>query len=183
MRHILVLGLATLALAARPSLANVRAPTDPPQPVVRPQNPRLVIEVDEKATVNRLIVPRQFLTVQPAPGQPPRRGFGSLSTIMVGTALAMSLAFGGLSLVRRRAGAPGGGIAAMRLALALVGVGAPAAFADVRPPLDASGDGSEPGGNDGGRMAIIVAGLALTLAMVAAGAWYLRRRLRPAGLT
>jgi len=134
MRYALALG-AALLLTAGPALANKAV-----RPPVRPQAPKLVVEVDEKAKEARLIIPQGFLVN--APAQPPRGGLGQLPTIMVGVALALALAFGGLWLVRKR-----GGVAPLLLAaVALVGLGGAALFADVRPVKDARGPKPRPVG-------------------------------------
>jgi hypothetical protein len=136
MRYALALGAAALLLSPCSTLANGIGPIRPiqPQPGVG-QGPRLVIEVDPKAKVARLIVPRQFLNK--APAQP--RRFGQLPTIMVGVALAMSLAFSGLWLVRKR-GVPG--VKPLLLIVALLGIGGGALWADIaprRPPVQQPG--------------------------------------------
>jgi hypothetical protein len=120
-------------LLPRPLLADGIGPIRPIRPI-QPgvgQGPRIVIEVDPKARVARLIVPRQFLNN--APVKPPRR-FGQLPTIMIGVALAMSLAFSGLWLVRKR-GVPG--VKPLLLVVALLGIGGGALWADIapRPPF------------------------------------------------
>src|SRR5262249_6325770 len=102
MKRLLFLGLIPLTLSAHPVQANGLFRS-------KQHNPTLVIEVDANAKAARLIVPRRLLAGQPSPAQPAGNGFGSLPTIMVGTALAMSLALGGLWLVRRRPRPRGGG--------------------------------------------------------------------------
>jgi hypothetical protein len=118
MRYALAFSVALL-LTARPALANRAAPP------FRPQAPKLVIEVDEKAKEARLVIPQRFLNNVPA--KP--RGLGQLPTIMVGVALALGLAFSGLWLVRKR-----GGMAPLLLAaVAVVGLGGATLWANVRP--------------------------------------------------
>jgi hypothetical protein len=173
MRHT-VLGLAALLLAApvlRADIGPGRRPRQPIPPQPPQQQVSLVIQVSARVTTPQLIVPIQTLRAAPVPRQPGR--FGSLSTIMVGVALAMSLAFSGLWLVKRRNGTPGGGMGPMLLAIAFLGLGATTVWADVRPPAD---DELSVAPATDGRTAIILAGLALTLAGVATGIWYARRR-------
>src|SRR4051794_40876934 len=123
MRRTVVLGLAALVLSARPVQAN--AWFRPP----RQQNPTIVIAVDENAKAARLIVPKRFLV-----GQPGRSGFGSLSPIMIGTALTMSLVLGGLWLVRHRS-RPAGLTLPVVLALCVLAAGGAALWADVSLPF------------------------------------------------
>lgn len=123
MKYALTLGMALL-FTAGPALANKAV-----RPPVRPQLPKLVVEVDEKAKEARLVIPQRFLGN--APAQPPRGGLSLLPTIMVGVALTLGLAFGGLWLVRKR-----GSVAPLLLAsVAVVGLGGAALWANARPPL------------------------------------------------
>lgn len=166
MRYAPVLGLAALALLARPLPARSPMPTPPP---------RLVIEVDEQAKVARLVIPSKFVTGRPesVPAAPPARS-GRLPTVMAGAALALALAFGGLWLVRRRGAGPGIGV--VLVVVAVLGVAATAAWANLRPlnsePVD-TGPRGDPASD---RLAAIMIGLTLTLAVTFAGAWYIRRR-------
>lgn len=130
MRYALILGVAALLLP-RSILANSPVRPFKPRPAVA-QDPKLIVEVDQKAKVARLVIPRRFLNNVPA--QPPRRGFGQLPTIMIGVALALSLAFSGLWLVRKR----GGAVPLLVAAVAVVGLGSSALWADIgprRPPV------------------------------------------------
>ena len=127
MKRLLFLGLIPLTLSAHPVQANGLFRS-------KQHNPTLVIEVDANAKAARLIVPRRFLAGQPLPAQPARNGFGSLPTIMVGTALAMSIALGGLWLVRRRP-RPAGMALPVVLALCVLATGAAAVWADLPVPF------------------------------------------------
>ncbi len=145
MRCALALGAAALLLLPCSALADGIGPIRPtrPGPGFQPgggQGPRLVIEVDPKARVARLIVPRKFLGNAPVR---PRR-FGQLPTIMIGVALALSLAFSGLWLVRRR-GVPG--VKPLLLAAAVLGLGGGALWADLAPrrPFPPQGQPQIPG--------------------------------------
>jgi hypothetical protein len=141
----IALALTALALAGAPARADKTPVPRPPRP--QPAGPKLVIEVDEKASEARLIVPAGA-GVPGGPGAAPgstpegEHGAGNFPAIMTGIALALTLAFGGLWLVRRRSGG-----AAKLLALAVAGLGLTGAalWADIpvgprpprpRPPAD-----------------------------------------------
>jgi hypothetical protein len=161
MRYALALGAAALLLSTSPALANGLPPRPggfqpggiqpggfqfggfqgfqggfQPGAAQPAQGLKLVIQVDEKAKVARLVIPRRVINPPAQPAQPRPRGFGQLSTMMVGTALAMSVALGGLWLVRKRSGVPGRIAPMLLLAVGFLGVGVAAAWADLAPPKD-----------------------------------------------
>ena len=150
MRYALALGAAALLLSPCPAPAN-GIPFRPTQPVPgQPgvgQGPRIVIEVDPRARVARLIVPRQFLN---GAAVRPRR-FGQLPTIMIGVALAMSLAFSGLWLVRKRS-VPG--MKALLLIGVVLGLGGGVLWADIGPrrPFPPQGQPQLPPGLQGAQV-------------------------------
>lgn len=164
MRYALAVSAAALLLSPCSALANGIPLLPTPhqaggnlgkQPGLQPgigqvQGPGMVIEVDPKARVARLIIPRQFLGNAPVR---PRR-FGQLPTMMIGVALAMSLAFGGLWLVRKR-GVPG--IKPLLLAVGVLGLSGGLLWADIAPrrPFPPQGQqGQFPGIQGQGRQII-----------------------------
>jgi hypothetical protein len=144
MRRATVLGVACLLVAAGTVLANLAGPIRPFQTAPAPPQPvtlKFTIEIDHKATEARLLVPASAMQAgapafnfpgnggfnqfpaQPDPG--PGRRSGSLpplSTILVGLCLTLSLATGGVWLVRRDAGRAGQGVVPFVVLVGVLGV-------------------------------------------------------------
>jgi hypothetical protein len=111
-----------------------------------PVDAKLVVEVDEKATQPRLVVPMTLLLkgsgppagvipgVPPPPGAPPRKegadaGALGLPTVVAGLALTAALVSGGLWLIRRGSGRRFLGV----LVLGVLAASATALWADIPP--------------------------------------------------
>src|SRR5262249_9250741 len=108
----------------------------PPMP---PAAPKLVVEVDEKATDARLVIPRQFLLrraeLEKEEPQEKQKAALPLPKIMVGLSRARAVSFGGLGLVRRK-GVSGRGLTVV-LVLGVLVAGSGYLFADLAIPRDA----------------------------------------------
>jgi hypothetical protein len=125
------------------TVAIVRANEAPPRP-----NPKsaekltvpLTIEIDDKATEPRLVIPRKFVAAWNATEDGVKQeradaGLPRLHTMTAGFALSGAFVFGGLWLVRFRGRFGGRGLTLLLGTMALLGVGGAAfVWANAAPP-------------------------------------------------
>jgi hypothetical protein len=122
-------------LAAGEARANEAAPPPPPKPAAPAaggQSGNLTLAVDDTAKEPRLQIPRKLLGKEATAGGS-RAEVPPLHRVVAGVALTLALALGGLWLARSRDGLSRRRLAAVLVAVALVGAGSAFLWAEPVP--------------------------------------------------